>query len=394
MGGEANPPRTKNVPQPFTFTTMITGWNPSQQQLTAKYAQFAAGHVAPFAAQHDANSTFPQQAWDTLTETGFWQDCAPQADADSCWNFLAALQGLAATAKDSGFVLSVIAHAALIRAIHIHGTPTQKTTYLPLLHRGELTATAIAEPHSGTDVPGIKTLAIAQGQAYLLNGEKTNIAHAPTASNALIVGRIPALGKKDITLFWCNTQQQGYTRSKQDDKLGNRSLPTGSIVLKDYPLDSTAILGTPGEGLNILRTIAGTARVAYALAAAHLLTPVLKHTLTWVRARSSNGKTLDQYQYVQQKLTDAKLGMEASHWLALGAMHQLLQDEATGIAASSSAKLQACTHFRRGAEAIVGVQGSIGYQRGDAERLLRDAIGWMHVGGTEELHRMAIWARM
>jgi acyl-CoA dehydrogenase len=352
--------------------------------LRAHYARLAEAHIAP------------QAAWDALTAEGLWELLRDPTEAQACWPWVAALEGLASAAQDAGFLLAVIAQAALVRALHVHGSPALSAEALPELLAGVCSATAIAEPHSGTDVPGLLTTATAlpDGQGYRLTGEKFNIALAQQARWVLVVARIPGLAPRDISTFLCRSGGPGWHSGPADDKLGNRSLPTGPMRMVDWHVPATALLGQPGEGLQVLATIGGFARAGYALAAAHLPTPLLRDTLAWTRTRQSGGRALTALPQVQARLTDVRMAMERSHWSAMGAFQRLFERDKDALISCSAAKLHAVEALCNSARQLLATWGSIGYQRGPVERLLRDAEGWRMVGGTEEMHRNLIWAKM
>lgn len=364
--------------------------------ITAHYTRFAEAHLAPQAARHDAAATFPSAAWQALAAEGLWEFLRDPVEAQACWPWVAALEGLAAGAQDAGFLLAVIAQGALIRALHQHGSPALQAQALPALLAGARSATAIAEPHSGTDMAGLLTSATAlpDGLAYRLDGRKFNIALAGQAEWALVVARVPALGAKDITAFLHRTGGPGWQAGPDDTKLGNRSLPTGPIQLDAWEVPATAVLGQPGQGLQVLATIGAFARACYALAAAHLPTPLLRDTLAWTRTRMSGTRALAALPQVQARLTDVRMHMESSHWSALGALTRLFDGHPDALLSCSAAKVAAVEGLSHSSRQLLATWGSLGYQSGPVERLLRDAEGWRLVGGTEELHRNLIWSRM
>jgi alkylation response protein AidB-like acyl-CoA dehydrogenase len=261
---------------------------------------------------------------------------------------------------------------------------------------GALSATAIAEPHSGTDVPGLLTEARGDvaGEGYRLSGAKFNIALAGEAQWALVVAKEPALAPKGITAFLHTTDGLGWQGGPADTKLGNRSLPTGPIQLSDWAVPATAVLGQPGKGLKVLATIGGFARACYALAAAHLPAPLLHDTLAWARTRMSGGHPIAAQAAVQARLTDVRMAMESSHWSAMGAFTRLFAGDAAALLSCSAAKVAAVEALCHSSRQLLAVWGSLGYHSGPVERLLRDAEGWRMVGGTEEMHRNLIWSRM
>ena len=374
---------------------MVIGWNKKQLEIKAKYANWAAENLAPFADQHDLANTFNHAAWEALAGMGIWEGLldAPE-DADACWDWMAALEGIASHALDSGFVLTVIAQGAFIWGLAQHSSPMAKSWAWPRLREGALTATAIAEPHSGTDTLGSLTVAKATHEGYVLNGTKSNIAHAGSASICLVTSKIEGQAGRGINVFLLDTQRKGFVPQKLNDKMGNRSIPTAGFMLQDVEIESWGLIGEIGKGHLVLGSIGGFARACYAVAAAQLPWPVLKNAISWAAERHSQGHSLLEFQHVQRRFTDVEISLQTAQALGFRAMGALLGNDKQALGLCSIAKIQACNAFRAAMQELVAILGRTGDQRGDAERLLRDAIGWANVGGTEEMHRMIIWKGM
>ena len=360
-------------------------WTPHQQQLRDDYAAFGK-KVAETASSHWAAQGFDQQHWDELSAMGIWR-----LSGTDWWDLSAALEGLASTCADGGFLLSCISHASLLHAIGILGTDKQKERYIPALQQGMLSTTAIAERSSGTDVPHVKTSANELDGGWLLTGEKWNIAHAQSARLHLVVGRIPSLGRQDITLFLIDANKPGISAGRPDDKMGNRSIPTGPLQFTAVPVDKEDILGTPGKGLQTLGKAMALGRVYYGLCASMLLQRAFEEVWKMTVQRSSFGKPLHHHQYVQGKLTHVKMRIEQSRYTAYGALEQVLDKHPEAIATASIAKLGGCQHFRQGMDELMSLAGSNGYHTGLLSRLAQDSIGFLTVGGTEETQRMGIY---
>lgn len=369
-------------------------WNSDQTGLYLHYAQWAQAHVAPRAAALWQQATFDHASWNALSGTDLWRMVIPieYGGLGSHWmDFSAAMEGLASQVSDGGFLLTLISQAGFLRGLALLGTPEQKARLYPRLLAGELTATAIAEDHSGTDVLGVKTTAIQQADQLHLTGSKWNIAHAPTAGMALVVGKIPALGKRSLTLFLLENADQDWTAAEPDQKMGNRTLPTAAMRFEQVSLPQDAILGKAGDGMRSLAAVAGLQRIYYGWLGSQLLRPLLQEVMTFLEGRTSRGQALLEQQYVQGKITDALVAMEQSRWAGLGALSRLLTHHPQAGVSGSVAKLTGMEASLSAARGLLSLLGSNGYQEGRASRLVQDLHGWLAVGGTEEAHRINIF---
>ncbi len=346
----------------------------------------------------DATSGFDTVRWQRLRESGLWEliahaDIEQAARPEAWWNFTAALEGLASTLRAPALLLSVIAQAGMVRALQRHGSPEQQRLYLAALRRGELCATGIAEPNTGTDVRSIRSTLSACEGGYRLNGSKYNIAHAPMADFSLIVCRHDD-AEGGVALVFVDRGAPGLSAGPPDRKLGNTALPTGSLAFQDVFIPQAQVLGAPRRGLRQLVDIISLGRAYYGLVAAHLATPFLDDAMRYAESRHSFQEAIVEHQYVQRRLTDIRIGMERSRWTALGALGRLLHEEPDALLACSVAKLVGSEDLIRSAQDLVRLYGSRGYHEGPVATLMRDALGFASVGGTEEMHRKNIFNQM
>ncbi|HLO94832.1 MAG TPA: acyl-CoA dehydrogenase, partial [Burkholderiaceae bacterium] len=330
---------------------------------------------------------FDVRRWQRLCEAGLWDILGQrEGHVPSWWDFTAALEGLAQTVRSPALLLSAIAQAGMVRGLQRHGSEDQKDRYLPALARGELCATGIAEPGTGTDVRSIGSTLTPCTGGYRLNGSKFNIAHAPLAAFSLIVSR-HADAPEAVALVFVDQGAPGLQIGSSDSKLGNTDLPTGSLEFHDVFVPHAQVLGDPRRGLRQLVDIISLGRAYYGLAAAHLVAPFLDEAMAYARERRSFQEAIVDHQYVQRRLTDIRIGMERSRWTALAAVGKLLNEDGDALLACSVAKLVGSEDLIRSALDLVRLYGSRGYQEGPVARLMRDALGFASVGGTEEMHR-------
>ena len=373
-------------------------WTDRQNQLRDQYSEFAKKHVYPDAPEHSKKNAFDFNSWEALLLTDFWKLIIPEVyggHSVNWWDFTAALEGIASHAGDSGFVLTLISQAGFIRGLHLFGTEEQKQRIFPELLKGALTSTAIAERHTGTATGSVKTTAVSNGKgAYSLSGDKFNIAHANTAKYTLVVGRIPELGKRDITLFIVENGKSGFKAGSPQDKMGNRSLPTSWIELDQIDVTEKDILGEKGNGVKALVSIVSLDRLYYGLVTAFILKPVFDQVWEFVAERASFGQKVIDHQYVQKKITDVVIHCEQTKWLSYAALWQLLHQQPEALLTCSVSKLSGAKGLEESCRNLMTLLGSRGYLNGSASQLMKDALGFLWVGGTEEMHRINIFKQM
>jgi alkylation response protein AidB-like acyl-CoA dehydrogenase len=369
-------------------------WTEEQREIRAKYYT-----VGTSLAHQESNTLgeFNTEGWQRLLQEGLWQYIVPSeygGNGLGWWHFTAALEGVASSIRKPGLLLSIIAQAGMVRALTLYGNDMQRERYFPAILRGELSATAIAEPETGTDTRNIKTMLIEDEQGYLLTGEKYNIAHAPITQFTLVVTRqANTENQGGIALALVDRETTGVTYQTPDNKLGLADLPTGSIRFANVRIPPEQLLGKPGEGHKNLIQIISLGRIYYGLVAALIPTCFMKDALSYIHSRASFGSTIDRHQYVQQRIVEIQLGIERSRWLAYGALSHLLNEhtEQELLMVSSMAKIMGANDLVNNATSLLKLYGSIGYQQGPIADFVRDALGFCSVGGTEEMHKKNIF---
>ena len=368
-------------------------FTPQQGEIRQRYAAIGSDIAAGAAARAEG---FDFDGWQRLRDAGLWRMIVPGSDhaTGDWWSFTAALDGLSCTIGAPELLLSVIAQAGMVRGLERHGTEGQRDRYFGAILRGEVSATGIAEPGTGTDVRSIQsTLRVADG-GYVLSGGKYNIAHAPIMDFALIVCRLADKEEHNIALALIDRGTPGLRAGLVDDKLGNRNLPTGALHFDDVAVRPSQLLGAPGRGLATLIDTISLGRLYYGLAAANLMAPYLDEAMRYAASRSSFNSSIDNHQYVQRRLVDIRIGMERSRWLAFGALSQLLAGQREGLMSCSIAKLVGAEDLINSATSLVKLYGSLGYHNGRVAELMKNALAFASVGGTEEMHRKNIFNQM
>lgn len=370
-------------------------WNQAQKAAYKQYREFAQSHIALDALRNSLANSFASHAWAKLADTDFWRMIIPAkygGFGEDWWKFVAALEGMASAAQDSGFILTCISQAAIIRGLSVFGTENQKSMYFPRLLAGELTATAIAEPHSGTDLGASESIAkLKDDGSFLLNGKKWNISHAPTAGIILVICKIQADSSSELGLFFVEGNANGLTRGEAQEKMGNRTIPTSWLNFENVVLREKDMFGKLGKGGKTLVETVSLARIFDGWMGAILVEPMLEKAMSFIENRQSQGKPLANHQYIQGKITDILIGISQSRFMGIGALAQLLNGDSAAYSTGSIAKITGVKAMQQAAQHLVEIFGSEGYLEGEISQLLKDAIGYSSIGGTEAAHRMNIF---
>jgi alkylation response protein AidB-like acyl-CoA dehydrogenase len=344
------------------------------------------------------NEEFDRATWNQVLEAGLWRMIIPECYGGQgryWWDFTAALEGLATSVTSPGILLSIIAQAGMVRALDNYGSDEQRRTYFRKILNGEISATAIAEPDTGTDVRAtLTTISPVADNTFVLNGAKYNIAHAQIASFILVVCKLNDKKRDGISLVIIDPDSKGVLVGPKDEKLGNSDLPTGKISFNQVTVEPGDLLGEPGEGLRNLVDIVSLGRLYYGLTAGLILAPMLDEAFEFAQLRETFNVPIIEHQHVQRRLTDIRMGMEKSKWLSYAALDRLLTGSPDAVMLCSIAKIVGAETVVNGALDLVKLYGSKGYHEGRITRFLKDALAYCSVGGTEEMHRKNIMGQM
>lgn len=370
---------------------MDFSWTDQQITLKKEASLFGKKYFCKNENFYQSYKDFNKEAWKALHEIGLWRIILKNSK-ENWWNLVAILEGLAISGADSSFLVSIVAQSGLIYGLQMFGSEDQKKLVFNQVNSGDICATAIAEPHSGSDLSSLKTKAYISERGYILSGEKWNISHASTAKTILVVAK--SHQSKGIDLFLVDSDTKGIEISNVKDKIGHKSLPTGNILFNDVVINKKHCLASGKEGYKMLAEITAFDRILYGLCAGILLEPVLEKLLLFASKRKSFQKPLYEHQYIQKRITDIKIGIESARWLSYGAFWQLLSKDSLRYLTSSIAKIVASKNFIEGSQNALALLGSQGYLEGYISDLVKDALGYLNIGGTEEVHRINIFNQL
>lgn len=178
-------------------------------------------------------------------------------------------------------------------------TPEQAARWLPGYCSGDLiTAIAMTEPDAGSDLQGIRTTALRDGDSYVLNGRKTFISNGQLADLVIVVARTdPQAGYQGISLLVVERGMAGFTRGRNLNKVGMHAQDTSELVFSDVRIPAENLLGEEGGGFITLMRNLPRERVAIGTAALAGAETVFEHTLTYAKERQAFGRPIGKFQH-------------------------------------------------------------------------------------------------
>ncbi len=356
--------------------------------------KFAEEKLAPTAVERDEKEEFPREAIRELGELGFMGMMVPEAwggiGLDTV-SYVLAMEEISRVDASVGVIMSVN-NSLVCYGINQYGTDEQKTRYLRDLASGrKLGAFALSEPEAGSDASNQRTLAVADGDCYVLNGTKNWITNGSTADVVLVMAATdPSKGAKGISTFIVEKGTPGFTHGKKEKKLGIRSSDTVSLMFSDCRVPAANRIGAEGDGFRFaMKTLEG-GRIGIAGQALGIAQASLDASIAYAKQRKAFDQLIAEFQAIQFKIADMATNIEAARMLTLRAA--ALKDAGQPFGPEAAmAKLVASRVAVESALEAIQIHGGYGYVREYlVERYLRDAKITEIYEGTSEIQRVVI----
>lgn len=286
------------------------------------------------------------------------------------------------------------------RAIAVLGTEEQKERFLPGVARGEyFFSIAISEPDAGSATTDLKTTAVEDGDAYILNGTKSFITGGHLCTHALVFARFgDSKGAKGIGALIVERGMKGFEVGKPERKMGGRGVAETELYFENcrVPKENVLVYGDPNsnEGFKKLMTSFGPERCGNAAMCVGLAQGAFEHALNYSRQRHQFGRPIMEFQGIQWKIADMATQIHAARLM----VYQAAASGADGFPdplKTAMAKLYANEMAQRVTNEALQIHGHYGYTREfPLERMVRDARGFSLGGGTTEILRNTITAQV
>lgn len=286
-----------------------------QRQVRDLVRRVARERVAPRADEIDRTGEYPQDMFELLKELGIFTLPFPESfgGRDSMVASCLAVEELNRVCYNTGYLLVV--QWTPFGAIMAAGTEAQRNRYLPGLASGETRAAfSITEPQSGSDVAGITTRAVRDGDGYRINGAKIWCTNA-AVSDFIVLAAKTGEKRGEINFFIVPTDAEGLEIGPKEDKLGARGVPSSPLFLSDVFVPEEAMLGPEGAGFRQVMEALALSRPIVGARAVGLAQGALDHTLAFVRERKAFDQPLTDFQGLRWMLADMAIQIEAARGL-------------------------------------------------------------------------------
>lgn len=243
-----------------------------------------------------------------------------------------------------------------------HGTEEQKKKYLPGTVSGEIiTAIAMTEPGAGSDLQGIRTTAVLDGDEYVINGAKTFITNGQLSNLVIVVAKTdPKAGAKGLSLFLVDGNTQGFTRGKNLEKLGLKAQDTSELFFSDMRVPKENLLGELGKGFIYLMDELPQERLSVALSCIANAESILQQTIEYVQDRKAFGKSIANFQNTRFKLAEANTELSAAR-VFVDRCLELLLAKKLDVATAAKAKLLTTEVQSRVLDECLQLHGGYGF---------------------------------
>ena len=360
--------------------------------------EFAEKEVKPIAAEIDEEERFPIETVEKMAKLGIMGIPFPVeyggAGGDNQL-YSMAVEELSRVCATTGVVVS--AHTSLCLApIFEFGTEEQKKKYLPNLCSGKwIGAFGLTEPNAGTDAAAQQTMAVLEGDEYVLNGSKIFITNAAYAHVYIVMAMTDkAQGTRGISAFIVEKGTPGFSIGKQEKKLGIRGSATCELIFENCRIPKENLLGKVGGGFKVAMQTLDGGRIGIAAQALGIAQGAMDETVKYVKERKQFNKPISSFQNTQFQLADLDVKIEAARWLVRVAAFK----KDNGIPYSNDAaraKLYTSEVAMETTVKAVQFHGGYGYTREyPVERMMRDAKITEIYEGTSEVQRMVIAANL
>ncbi len=365
-----------------------------QEMVREAVRAFSQEQLWPHAARWDREHHFPKEAHRGLAALGAYGICVPEEWGGAQLDYLTlALVLEEIAAGDGGTSTAISVTNCPVNAILMaHGNASQKKQWLTPLAQGQmLGAFCLTEPHVGSDASGLRTMAVKDGEGYVLNGVKQFITSGQNGDVAIVIAVTDkGAGKKGMSAFLVPTQADGYVVARLEHKLGQHSSDTALINLDNCRIPAENLIGREGEGYRIALGALEGGRIGIAAQSVGMARSAFECALAYSKERQSFGTAIFNHQAVGFRLADCATKIEAARQLIWHAAS--LRDAGRPcLKEAAMAKLFASEMAEQVCSAAIQTLGGYGVVNDfPVERIYRDVRVCQIYEGTSDVQKILI----
>jgi alkylation response protein AidB-like acyl-CoA dehydrogenase len=368
--------------------------NENQRMIAQMIRDFGAREIKPHMMEWDESQEFPLDLFKKLGGLGLMGVLVPQEYGGSGFGYLEYVTAIAELARIDGSIgLSMAAHNSLCTG-HIlqFGNEEQKRKYLPKLATAEwIGAWGLTEPNTGSDAGNMRTVAVKDGDHYIINGAKNFITHGKSGNVAVVIVRTGNVGDSHgMTAFIIEKGTPGFTSGKKENKLGMRASETAELIFTDCRVHASQMLGKEGEGFIQAMKVLDGGRISIAALGLGIAMGAFDAALKYSQERQQFNQPISRFQGISFKLADMATKIEAARLLTYRSAD--MKNKGLNVNKESAmAKLYTSEVAVEVANEGVQIFGGYGYTKDfPAEKYYRDAKLCTIGEGTSEIQKLVI----
>jgi len=284
-----------------------TVYESEHEMFRDSFRKFLEDEAVPYHSQWEKDGQVDRELWRKAGQMGYLSPTVPEeyggVGVDFRYNAIVDEEVAKLGLSGIGFGL----HSDIaVPYIMAYGTDEQKKKYLPGCVNGDIvTAIAMTEPGTGSDLQGVKTNAVLDGDHYILNGSKTFITNGQLADLIIVVAKTnPEAGAKGTSLLLVETGTEGFEKGQNLEKIGMKAQDTSELFFQDVKIPKENLLGAEGMGFIYLMQELPQERLSVGLNAIASAESILEQTLTYVKDRKAFGRAISSFQNTQFKLAE------------------------------------------------------------------------------------------
>jgi alkylation response protein AidB-like acyl-CoA dehydrogenase len=365
-----------------------------QAMIAQMVKDFGEKFIRPNIMKWDESQEFPVEVFHQMGKLGLMGVLVPAEYGGAGLGYMEYVTAIVELSKIDGSIgLSMAAHNSLCTN-HIlqFGNEEQKQKYLPKLATGEwIGAWGLTEPNTGSDAGNMRTVAIKDGDFYVLNGSKNFITHGKSGNVSVVIARTGEAGDSHgMTSFIIEKGTKGFTSGKKENKLGMRASETAELIFSDCRVHKSQVMGEEGDGFVQSLKVLDGGRISIAALSLGIAQGAFDAALKYSKERHQFNKPISAFQGISFKLADMATKIEAARLLIYRAAE--LKNMGKSVNKESAmAKLFASETAVEVATDGVQIFGGYGYTKDfPAEKFYRDAKLCTIGEGTSEIQKLVI----
>lgn len=291
-----------------------TLFDPDHEIFRDTVRRYIATEITPHHADWEKAGIVPREAWLKAGQAGLLCTGVPEEYGGMGGDFLHSTILVEEMARAGATAPTFYLHSEIVAPYLVsYGTEEQKRRWLPRMATGEvITALGMSEPSGGSDLQGMKTVALRDGDDYVVNGQKVFITAGFNADLLVLACKTdPKLGAKGVSLILVETDRPGFQRGRKLEKIGCKGQDTAELFFADMRVPVSNLLGHEGRGFIQLMSELPQERLVQAIRAVASSEAALEWTVDYAVQRKMFGQTLSDFQNTQFKLAEMKADISA-----------------------------------------------------------------------------------